>query len=123
MMFSRRAVACLVLIGCMPWTPSASADSVRIFALSADTWAQPRAGQTLPRMEPVRAAVEYWGQLDQGVIKLSYPGEDSGELWASELHDWLVSLGVPSALIELAPGLQTTAELRILVGYPEDVDL
>jgi hypothetical protein len=28
------------------------------------------------------------------------PGED-GSLWADELRDWLVALGVPSAAIEL----------------------
>jgi hypothetical protein len=99
------------------------ADSARIFALSADSWARPRSGSTLPQMIPVRSAVEYWSSLDRAVIKLSYPGEDSGELWASELQDWLVTLGIPSDVIHLAPGLQTTAELRILVGYPEDVDL
>ena len=98
------------------------ADSARLFALSAEVWARPRAGDTVITMEPVKAAVDYWSRLDGGVVKLSYPGEDSGELWASELRDWLISLGVPGDAIQLVPGLQTSAELRLIVGLPTDIN-
>ena len=114
---TRLLLFCLAL-ACLP----AQANSVRIFSLSADLWARPRAGAELPRMEPVRLAVGYWESLERGALMLSYPGEDSGELWAAELKDWLVSLGVPSDYIYLSPGLQSTGELRILVGYPQELD-
>ena len=67
-------------------------------------------------MEPLRLAVAYWETGTDAAILLSYPGEDSGELWASELRDWLISLGVPSDYILLSPGLQAEDEIQILVG-------
>ena len=66
----------------------------------------------------MRLAVNYWESLNGAAILLSHPGEDSGELWAAELRDWLISLGIPSDHIQLSPGLQSSAELRILVGDP-----
>ena len=97
------------------------ANSVRIFSLSADVWARPRAGDVLPNMEPVRLAVAYWETGTDAAILLSYPGEDSGEIWAAELKDWLVSLGIPSDYILLSPGLQAEDEIHILVGHREEL--
>lgn len=97
------------------------ANSVRIFSLSADTWARPRAGEVLPNMEPIRLAIAYWETGTDAAILLSYPGEDSGELWAAELKDWLVSLGIPSDYILLSPGLQAEDEIHILVGSREEL--
>jgi hypothetical protein len=99
------------------------ASSVRIFSLSADNWARPRSGEVLPQMEPLRLAVSYWASLDDAGLMLSYPGEDSGELWAAELKDWLISLGIPSDYIYLSPGLKSNGELRILVGHTQELEL
>lgn len=111
----------IVLTLLLPMQTATAASSVRIFVLSADTWAQPRAGEVLPQMEPVRLAVNYWQGLGDAILLLSYPGEDSGELWAAELKDWLVSLGVPSDYIYLSPGLRASGELRIMVGQSEEL--
>ena len=92
------------------------ANSVRIFTLSADEWARPRSGEVIPAMESVKLAMSYWESGINGAILLSYPGVDSGELWASELKDWLISLGVPSDAILMSPGLQAKDEIRLKVG-------
>ena len=97
------------------------ANTVRIFSLSADAWARPRAGLILPQLEPVRMAVAYWETGTDAAIMLSYPGEDSGEIWAAELKDWLVSLGIPSDYILLSPGLQAEDEINILVGNRQEL--
>mgnify|MGYP006928229659 CR=1 FL=1 len=92
------------------------ANSVRIFTLSADEWARPRSGAVIPRMESIKLAMIYWESGANAAMLLNYPGEDSGELWASELKDWLISLGIPSDAILLSPGIQAKDEIRILVG-------
>lgn len=97
------------------------ANSVRIFNLSADSWARPRAGGVIPNLEPIRMAVTYWETGTDAAILLSYPGEDSGELWASELKDWLISLGIPSDYILLSPGSQAEDEIHILVGNRQEL--
>ncbi len=99
-----------------------SASSARIFELSADDWARPRSGAVVAGMEPVRLAVSYWESTPRALIMLSYPGEDSGELWAIELRDWMVSLGVPSDAILLTPGLQSSDSLRLRVGSSEELN-
>lgn len=108
-----------ILFCCLP----VQAASVRIFSLSADTWARPRSGEVLPQMEALRLAVDYWHGLGDAAIMLRYPSVDSGELWAAELKDWLVSLGIPSRSIYLSPGLHLGEELRILVGHTQELEL
>lgn len=100
---------------------SVQAQSARIFTLSADEWAQPRSGQVVATFNSVKGAVEYWEQTLDSVLLIRYPGEDSGELWASELKDWLVSLGVPNDYIMLASGLDTLDEIEIIVAKKEEL--
>ena len=107
---SSAGVACLLL------ALSVSANSARIFVLSADEWARPRNGAVIAEFEALRAAVGYWDKVDNGLILVRYPGEDSGELWAAELRDWLITLGVPSDKIRLVAGTQAADEIRLLVG-------
>ncbi|MDJ0832668.1 MAG: hypothetical protein QNJ69_04040 [Gammaproteobacteria bacterium] len=101
--------------------PLVDANTVRIYNLTADDWARPRSGAMIPQLEPVRLAVAYWETGSDALILLSHPGEDSGELWASELKDWLISLGVPADYIRLSPGLQVEDEIQIMVGSRQDL--
>ena len=100
----------------------ASANTARIFVLSADEWARPRNGAVVAEFEALRSAVSYWDKVDDGLIVVRYPGEDSGELWAAELRDWLISLGVPSGYIRLVSGNQAADEIRLLVGNRDELE-
>lgn len=113
-MISNRLLILVLLSGLL--LGNALANSVRIYSLSAEDWARPRTGSVIPMLEPVRLAVAYWETGIDSAILLNYPGDDSGELWAAELKDWLVSLGVPSDYVLMSPGLQAATELRIMVG-------
>ena len=98
-----------------------SANSLRIFNLSADEWARPRTGSVIAEFGVLRAAMLYWEKGSDSVVLIRYPGEDSGEIWASELRDWLISLGIPSDYIMLVSGSQAPDELKIIVGNREDI--
>ncbi len=100
----------------------AAANSVRIFTLSADEWARPRTGAVIPRLGAIRSAVSYWDQAAGRGMIIHYPGEDSGELWAAELHDWLISLGVPSDHIVLLSGTQAADEIKLKVGNRDELE-
>ncbi len=108
---------CLVLLSL-----TAQASASRIFVLSADEWARPRSGAVIAEFEALRAAVSYWDKVDNAGIVVRYPGEDSGELWAAELRDWLISLGVPSDYIRLVAGTQAADEIRLLVGDRNELE-
>ncbi len=99
------------------------ANSLRIFDLSADEWSRPRSGAVIAEFDSIRAAVDYWEKTADHGILIRYPGEDSGEIWATELRDWLVSLGVPSDYIELVSGSQAADEIRLIVGKRSDFEL
>ena len=98
------------------------ASTSRIFVLSADEWSRPRSGAVIAEFEALRAAVSYWDKVDRAIIVVRYPGEDSGELWAAELRDWLISLGVPSDYIRLVAGTQAADEIRLLVGDRNELE-
>lgn len=112
---------CLLCLLCL--SGMAEANSVRIFTLSADEWARPRSGAVIPEMSPVRSAVRYWGKGVDAVMVIRYPGEDSGELWAAELRDWLISLGISADYIKLVPGSQEADEISLMVGNRDEMEL
>lgn len=100
----------------------ASANSLRIFSLGADEWARPRAGAVIPDFGALRSAIDYWEKGSNSAVLIRYPGEDSGEIWASELRDWFISLGVPSDYILLVPGSQDADEITLIVGNREELN-
>ena len=114
----RLGLACLLFTAV-----SLQANSVRIFSLSADEWARPRAGAVIPEFDAIRSAVRYWGNTANAVIVIRYPGEDSGELWAAELRDWLISLGISADYIQLVAGNQDAGEIKVLVGSRAELEL
>ncbi len=70
------------------------------FSISADQWAVPRSGAALVQLAPLRAAVQDWLAHPGAHIVLVHAGSDLGNLWAGELADWLVALGVPADHID-----------------------
>lgn len=118
----RKLIASLGLASLMLVASAAPANTTRLFTLSADEWARPRSGGVIPEFEAVRAAVGYWGRGADAIVVIRYPGEDSGEFWAAELRDWLISLGVPSDYIRLVPGVQEADEITIVVGNRDELE-
>ncbi len=99
-----------------------SANSLRIYSLGADEWSRPRAGAVIPSFGALRSAIDYWEKGLNSAMLIRYPGEDSGEIWASELRDWFISLGVPSDYILLVPGSQDADEITLIVGNREELE-
>ncbi len=101
---------------------SVQANSLRIFSVNADEWSRPRNGAVIAEFDSIRAAMNYWEKAADNRILIRYPGEDSGEIWATELRDWLVSLGIPADYIELVSGSQSADEIRLIVGKRSDFE-
>ena len=112
----RNSNASLVAALMLALAPALDASSLRLFPLSAEEWARPRSGAVIPQLDAVRSAVRYWELGADALIVIRHPGEDSGVLWAAELRDWLVSLGVPADAIDLRAGVGDADELTLVVG-------
>ena len=83
------------------------------WTVTAEEWARPRSGQSLVQMEPLIATMQTMEPASQLFIR--YPGGEEGALWASELKDWLVSLGVPSGRITIRPGQSSHENITLIL--------
>jgi hypothetical protein len=116
-MLNRTALLILLLL-----VPLLSfANTLRIFTLGADEWAQPRSGEAVTQFSTVRSAISYWEKGVDSAILIRYPGEDSGEIWATELRDWIISLGIPSDYLLLVAGSQAADEITLIVGQRDEL--
>ena len=70
------------------------------FVISADQWSAPRSGLALIELAPIHAAVEDWLADPAARLVIQHAGSDTGNLWAGELQDWLVALGIPADRID-----------------------
>lgn len=76
------------------------------WTLDAEAWARPRSGAMVAGLEPVRAAVAAWAAEPERRLVIRHAGGEAGTLWAVELRDWLVALGVPPDRVETRPGAE-----------------
>lgn len=91
--------------------PVSAAES---WLLTASEWSRPRSGTALVEMQPVADAVRAWQAADEGArLMLVHAGGEEGSLWAAELRDWLIALGLPPDAVVLAPGGQPADRLEI----------
>lgn len=73
------------------------------WTLDESAWSRPRTGERVRAMEPVNAAVNAWLAQPDARLVLRHASGEEGSLWAAELKDWLVALGVPADRIDLLP--------------------
>ena len=112
-----RAIALVALLAVAP-VLAASASS---WELKASEWSRPRSASAVIAMAPIANAVRAWHDAlaqgdDNARLQLLHASGEEGGLWAAELRDWLIALGVAPGAIELAPaGVPADRlELRVL---------
>lgn len=96
--------------------PATTAD--RVYALDASLWARPRSGEAVAGLAPVREAVQELLGRPGSRLAIRYPGGEEGGLWAQELRDWLVALGVEPELLLMQPGLGRDDLIELQVVKP-----
>ncbi|MEJ2345726.1 MAG: hypothetical protein P8076_00580 [Gammaproteobacteria bacterium] len=93
----------------------------RQWHITADQWFAPRDGGMIVRLQPVAQSVAAWMKQPRDHLVIEYPGGEEGTLWARELQDWLVSLGVPSSKIVTSPGYARRDQVGIELRRPEEL--
>lgn len=84
--------------------------------IDADVWASPRSAERVLNLPAVRQVLQDWSRREEAQIVIRYPGGEAGLLWAEELADWLVALGVPSDAIRRQPGSSRADAVELGVG-------
>jgi len=107
-----RIVLALSALGLVaPLAVADDAGSRPVGRLDAESWASPRSGERIVAMPVVAEAVRRWSRNTGGRLLVKHRGGEDGSLWAAELADWLVALGVPSSAIERRPAEVPSGQL------------
>lgn len=83
--------------------------------LHAEQWELSRNGERLLAIGGLADVVNGWSTDSRQQIELQYPGGEEGELWVSQLMDWLVALGIPSTNLVAVPGSGQGDVIRLRV--------
>ena len=86
-----------------------------MIAVTAEQWAIPRHGERVLKMAGVKKILNLWHKNPKKMIEISYPGGEDGELWLTELKDWLIALGVSSANIKSIAGSGSKDIIKLTV--------
>ena len=112
----------IVIIGfSTPWSLVQAIQPEQIFVLDADVWAQSRSARVMRHLPVLQKLMQTYNQAGQVgsqgsttyQIQLQYNSSEAGELWATELKDWLITLGVAAQDIQLVPGNPQVDQLFI----------
>ncbi len=79
-------------------------NEVEAWELHAEQWEMARSGESLLLLPVLNQLINAWLLEKHKKIEVQYPGGEEGEFWVQELTDWLVSLGIPSSYMVIAPG-------------------
>lgn len=105
----------VVLLLAAPALVSAAED---VHILNLELWSRPREGDVLVTYPGLGAAVREWSETASGVLEIRYPGGEEGSVWAEELRDWLIALGVPSRNVTTVPGSASPDVIELVVVSP-----
>ena len=89
--------------------------------ISAEQWAIPRHGERVVEIQEIRTIIQKWQINPKQLIEISYPGGENGELWLTELKDWIIALGISSANIKVVAGSGSKDIIKLTVVTAEGV--
>lgn len=106
-----------ILLLCLLMLPGLAAANT--YTLTAAEWSRPRSAAMVTNLQPVAAAVREWhatvGNDGIGRLVLRHAAGEEAALWANELRDWLVALGVTADAIVLQLGGVSDSEIELEV--------
>ena len=102
---------CTLLMLC-----SSSAIAEQQFLLSEAEWSRPRSASGVKNYPATQQLIKAWLKAPkQQYIELRYPGGEAGSLWAQEIKDWLVAMGIPSDKLQIYPGHPQQGEVALVI--------
>jgi hypothetical protein len=103
------------VLGLCLFLAASQAAAQAVFVVDSDTWTRPRSAEMLLGLAPLRDAVGSLQAAQSRRLEIRHPEGEQGELWAAELRDWLVALGIPSARLVLAADPAVTEQIELVV--------
>ncbi len=106
-----RVLAVALLLSAAP----ATALDIHERMVTRAQWPQHANGLNIAALPAIRKTLRRFAENDNITIVIHHPGGDPGRQWARELHDWLVSFGVPIRYLELQLGSGGVDQLVVSV--------
>lgn len=106
MTMQRKRIEVLALLLVLGMAPAAAGT----YEVTAADWSRPRSAEMVTTLPGVAEAVREWHALnardgtDAGVILLRHGTSEEAAVWAAELKDWLIALGMPGDRLRLEMG-------------------
>lgn len=95
---------------------SSAAIAEQQFILTEAEWSRPRSASVVKNYPAIQALIKSWLKSPESqYIELRYPGGEEGSLWAQEVKDWLVAMGIPSKKLQVYPGHPQQGEVALVV--------
>ena len=91
----------VLLLWLLSWSSLAEES---VYSITVEQWSIPRHGERLLKMPALKQVISQWQKNTLQYIEISYPGGEQGELWLTEIQDWLIALGLPSERIKKVVG-------------------
>ena len=111
-----RLRAGLLTLALLTGTPATALDIHEQIITRAE-WPQHTNGDNVAALPAVQLALTHFKENNRTTLIIRHPGGDPGQHWAHELHNWLVSFGVPTHYLKLQPG--SGAADRLVVNVVE----
>lgn len=115
LMLKKNSSMMILLLVLLTQTPVPLMAEANMVELTAEQWAIPRHGERIIKMPEIKKLMNLWHENPQQLIEVSYPGGENGELWLTELKDWLIALGVSSANIKSIAGSGSKDVIKLTV--------
>lgn len=92
----------VILCLCVPTWDMVYADPVAV-ELTREQWGHPLSGREVTGIKPLQDVVKRLIENQDAILVILYPDDDSGIKWATQVVEWLVSLGVTSTRVQMIP--------------------
>jgi len=83
--------------------------------LTTHSWGNPKSTKEVLQIRVLRSVMRKLINLPQAKLQILYPGDDKGTQWATNLRSWLISLGLKSDRIMLAPDSYTENTIEMII--------
>ena len=104
----------LVLLCSVPICVTVYADPDRV-ELTRAQWGHPVSGKDVTEIKPLHDMVKTLIDVPGATLVILYPDDDNGIKWAAQVVEWLVSLGVESARVQMLPATASTDIIELEV--------
>lgn len=107
---SRQAVLLLVFAISLPVQAGGSV------SVSAEQWSRVRRASDVVAIPGMADRLAGWDETGKRVITIGYEGGETGQVWAEQLRNWLVALGVPQDSIRFEGGASSPGNIKMTFG-------